>query len=164
MSERTEKAVARFKAGCNCSQAVVTAYSDLFGMDERTAMRAACGLGGGLGRLREVCGAVSGMALLAGLKCGNEDPADAQAKKKTYEVVQQMASAFRERHGSIVCRALLGLEKPEHDPTPSERTAAYYQKRPCAGYVADAAEIVERVLLEAGESHGRAARGPRREA
>lgn len=147
MSERTDKAVSLFKSGCNCSQAVVTAYCDQFGLDEKTAMRAACGLGAGLGRLREVCGAVSGMALLAGLKYGNEDPADAAGKKRTYEVVQQMAAAFRERNGNIVCQALLGLEKPENDPAPSERTAAYYQKRPCAEYVADAAAIVERFLL-----------------
>lgn len=157
MSERVENAVARFKSGCNCSQAVVTAYCDLFGLDEKTAMRASCGLGGGLGRLREVCGAVSGMAMLAGLKYGNENPADAEGKKRTYEAVQQMASAFRERNGSIVCRTLLGPEKPDSDPTPSERTAAYYHKRPCAGYVADAAVIIERVLL--GEGHGPATRG-----
>ena len=147
MSERVEKAVALFKSGCNCSQAVVTAYCDLFGLDEKTAMRASCGLGGGLGRLREVCGAVSGMALLAGLKFGSEEPSDAAGKKRTYEAVQQMSRAFQERHGHIVCRQLLGLEKPENDPAPSARTAAYYQKRPCAEYVADAAAIVERLLL-----------------
>jgi len=147
MSERVEKAATLFKSGCTCSQAVVAAYCDLFGLDERTAMKIACGLGGGLGRLREACGAVSGMALLAGLKYGSENPQDAAAKKRTYEAVQQMASAFREQHGSIVCRQLLGLDRAENDPTPSERTEAYYQKRPCAAYVADAAAIVERLLL-----------------
>jgi C_GCAxxG_C_C family probable redox protein len=126
---------------------VLLPYCDLFELDEKTAMRISCGLGGGMGRLREVCGAVSGMALLAGLKHGSETPQDAAAKKRTYEVVQQMASAFRERHGSIVCRQLLGLENPENDPTPAERTEAYYQKRPCAVYVADAAAIVERFLM-----------------
>jgi C_GCAxxG_C_C family probable redox protein len=146
MRARIENAVARFKAGCNCSQAVVTAYGDLFGLDEPTAMRASCGLGAGLGRLRETCGAVSGMAVLAGLKFGNTEPADAGGKKRTYEAVQQMAALFRERHGSLVCRTLLGLDQAEGDPTPSARTAAYYAKRPCAEYVATAAEIVERVL------------------
>jgi hypothetical protein len=87
------------------------------------------------------------MAVLAGLKFGSVQPADAAAKRRTYAMVQQMADAFRKRHGSIVCRSLLGLEKPEADPTPSERTAAYYQKRPCAEFVADAASIVERVLM-----------------
>jgi C_GCAxxG_C_C family probable redox protein len=147
MSGRVEKAIALFKSGCTCSQAVLLPYCDLFELDEKTAMRISCGLGGGMGRLREVCGAVSGMALLAGLKHGSETPQDAAAKKRTYEVVQQMASAFRERHGSIVCRQLLGLENPENDPTPAERTEAYYQKRPCAVYVADAAAIVERFLM-----------------
>ncbi len=147
MSERVESAVARFKSGCNCCQSVVTAYCDVFGIDEKTAMRLACGFGGGLGRLRETCGAVSGMALLAGLRFGNEDPADVASRKRTYEAVQQMAAAFRERHGSLTCRVLLGLGQTENDPAPAERTAAYYQKRPCAEYVATAVEIAERFLL-----------------
>ncbi len=146
MTARTEKARALFTSGCTCSQAVVVAYCDLFGVDTGTAMKMTCGLGGGIGRLREVCGAVSGMAVLAGLKYGSESP-DAEAKKKTYAVVQEMAAAFREQNGAIVCRQLLGLDKPEHDPTPSERTADYYRKRPCAQYVADAAALVERFLL-----------------
>jgi C_GCAxxG_C_C family probable redox protein len=146
MSERTEKAVALFKAGASCAQAVVAAYSDLFGVDEPTAMRLACGLGAGVGRLREVCGAVSGLAVLAGLKHAGGQP-DAAAKKRTYAAVQEMAGEFRRQHGQIVCRALLGLEKAEGDPTPSERTEAYYQKRPCAAYVESAALLVERFLL-----------------
>ena len=146
-SERIQKAVTLFKAGCNCSQAVVAAYADAFGLDEPAAMRCSCGLGAGLGRLRETCGAVSGMAVLAGLKHGNVDPADAAGKRRTYEAVQKMAAAFRERYGSIVCRTLLGLDKAEDDPTPSARTDAYYARRTCAEYVAAAAEIVERTLL-----------------
>ena len=142
-SARADQAAALFKSGCNCSQAVVVAYCDVFGLDEKTAMKISCGLG----RLREACGAVTGMALLAGLKYGSDDPQDSAAKKKTYEVVQQMANTFREQHGSIVCRELLGLGQSENDPTPSERTATYYRKRPCAVYVADAAAIVERFLL-----------------
>ncbi len=146
MSERTERAVALFKAGASCAQAVVAAYSEPFGLDEKTAMRLSCGLGAGVGRMREVCGAVSGMAVLAGLKYGSEAP-DPAAKKKTYEVVQEMAGEFRRQHGEIVCRALLGLERAEGDPTPSARTEAYYQKRPCAAYVESAAGLVERFLL-----------------
>jgi C_GCAxxG_C_C family probable redox protein len=144
---RIEKAVSLFKAGCACSQAVVAAYSDLFGLDEKTAMRVSCGLGGGVGRLREVCGAVSGMAVLAGLRYGGETP-DAAAKKKTYETVQAMAEAFRLRHGSIVCRELLGLERREGSAEPSARTEGYYAKRPCATLVEDAAAIVEQFLVE----------------
>lgn len=147
MSERVDKATALFKSGYSCSQSVVGAFCDCFGLDETTALRISSGLGGGVGRLREVCGALSGLALLAGLKYGSADPKNTDAKKKTYEVVQRMAGAFREKNGSIVCRQLLGLEKPEHDPTPSERTEAYYQKRSCAEYVADAAAIAERFLL-----------------
>lgn len=146
MSERTEKAAALFKAGASCAQAVVAAYSDLFGVDEQTAMRLSCGLGAGVGRLREVCGVVSGMAVLAGLKHASGQP-DAAAKKKTYEAVQAMAGEFRRQHGHLVCRVLLGLEKPEGDPTPSERTETYYQKRPCAVYIETAAALVERFLV-----------------
>jgi C_GCAxxG_C_C family probable redox protein len=146
MPSRIEKAAALFKAGSTCSQSVVAAYSDLFGLDGKTAMRVSCGLGAGVGRLREVCGAVSGMAVLAGLKHGGETP-DAEAKKKTYEAVQAMAEAFRQRNGSIVCRDLLGLERPENDPAPSARTETYYKKRPCLALVEDAAAIVERFLL-----------------
>lgn len=161
---RAEKAVELFKAGCNCSQAVVTAFADAFGLDPDTAMRAACGLGGGLGRLRETCGAVAGLAVLAGLRYGNVDPADAAGKRRTYEAVQKMAAAFRERHGSIVCRTLLGLDRPEGDPTPAARTDAYYAKRPCAEYVRTAAEIAERVLLSGDGITSLAAEGAARPA
>jgi len=146
-TDRTGKAVSLFNAGCSCSQAVFVAYSDAFGVDEHTAMKLSCGLGGGVGRMREVCGAVSAMALLAGLKFGNGTPQDVDAKKKTYEIVQQMAGAFREKNGSIICRDLLGLERPECSPTPGERTAAYYKGRPCMGYVADASALIERFLV-----------------
>lgn len=146
MSERTEKAVTLFKSGYNCSQSVVLAYCDLFGVDDETAARVTCGLGAGVGRMREVCGAVSGMAVLAGLKHSGAEP-DPAAKRKTYEAVQAMSEAFRKKNGSIICRQLLGLEKPEHDPTPAERDSDYYKKRPCAEYVSDAAEIAERFLL-----------------
>ncbi len=145
---RAQRAEALFKSGANCSQAVVAAFADRYGLDEPTAMRVACGLGGGLGRLRETCGAVSGMAVLAGLQYGNAEPADAVGKKRTYEAVQRMAAEFRERYGSLTCRVLLGLERPEGDPTPAARDEAYYAKRPCAEYVAAAAEIAERVLSE----------------
>jgi len=112
-SARIDRSLELFHAGCACSQAVFAAYSDLFGIDEACAMRLSCGLGAGVGRLRNVCGAVSAMALLAGLKYGSETPGDAEAKRKTYEVVRQMASAFQARHGSIVCRELLGRYAPK---------------------------------------------------
>lgn len=147
MSERSERAVSLFKKGASCAQAIVTAYADLFGMDESTAMRVAGGLGGGIGRMREVCGVVAGMAVLAGLKTGNQTPEDAEGKHVTYEAVQKMAAAFREEFGDIVCRRLLGLEKPEGDPKPEARTDAYYRKRPCVELVEEGAKIVDRILL-----------------
>ena len=146
-TDRSEKASALFTAGCTCSQSVFVAYSDLCGLDEKTAMRLSCGLGAGVGRLREVCGAVTGMALLAGLKHGNETPADADAKKKTYEVVQLMAGAFKAKHGTLICRELLGLDAAEGDPAPAARTEAYYSTRPCARLVADAAKIAAQHLF-----------------
>ncbi|MDX9868310.1 MAG: C-GCAxxG-C-C family protein [Kiritimatiellia bacterium] len=144
---RVDRALELFHAGCACSQAVFAAYSDLFGINEACAMRLSCGLGAGVGRLRNVCGAVSAMALLAGLKYGSGTPGDAEAKRKTYEVVRQMAAAFQARHGSIICRELLGTKRPETSAVPSERTAAYYAARPCARLVADAASIIETTLL-----------------
>ncbi len=147
-SVRATRAVALFESGCACSQAVFTAYSDLFGIDEATALRLSCGLGAGVGRLRNVCGVVSAMAMLAGLKYGSPTPGDAEAKRITYEQVQRMAQAFREKHGSLICRDLLGLEEEDACATPSERTAAYYAARPCAGFVADAAELIEQLLLD----------------
>ena len=146
MSVRADKAVSLFKSGYNCSQSVVLAYCDLLNIDARQAAQMACGLGAGLGRMREVCGAVSGMALLAGCKHSGAEP-DPVAKKKTYEAVQAMSEEFRKKNGSIICRQLLGLEKAEHDPTPSERNVEYYKKRPCSEYVADAAKLVESYLL-----------------
>lgn len=147
MSERSDRAIALFKSGASCSQSVVAAYADLFGMDEKTAMLVASGFGGGMGRMREVCGVVSGMVILAGLKYGNSESSDAAGKKRVYEVVQKLFAAYKERYGSYLCRELLGLDKPEGDPKPSERTAAYYKKRPCAEMVGQGALMVEQFLL-----------------
>lgn len=147
MSERSEKAVALFKSGASCAQAVVAAYADLFGLDQEMAMRVAGGLGGGVGRMREVCGVVLGMAILAGLKAGNRTPEDQEGKKAAYELVQKMAKIYKEEYGSIVCKQLLGLEKPEGSPVPEARTPTYYKKRPCAEMVGFGARIVDRVLL-----------------
>jgi len=146
--DRVEKATALFNAGCSCAQSVVAAWADAFGLDEKTAMRVSCGLGAGVGRLREVCGAVSGMAVLAGLRHGSDDPGDAEAKALTYAVIQQMADAFRQRHGSLICRTLLGLDEAEGEPTPSARTPEYYAARPCGALIATAAELVGRFLQQ----------------
>lgn len=149
MTSRQTKAVALFKSGLACSQAVAGAYSDCFGVEPQEAFRAMAAFGGGFARLRNLCGCVAGMGYLAGLKYGGTDGKDQAAKAKTYEITQQLAAAFSKKNGSIICGELLGL-KPRQDEggAPSARTSDYYKKRPCAEYVADAAAIVEQILLD----------------
>ena len=130
-----------FLKGYNCAQAVAVALCDVTGLDETLSARLSSSFGGGLGRLREVCGAVSGMAMVAGALYGYEDPQDDAAKKVHYERIQQLAGQFRNRMGTIICREL--LENPPSDPTPSPRTAEYYADRPCARFVMVAAEILD---------------------
>lgn len=152
MSIYTEKAVALFREGYNCAQAVTGAFAEQFGMSQEDALRFSEGMGAGMGRLRLTCGAVSAMALLAGLKLSNGKPNDLAARKEVYAVVQEMTKAFQEKNGSIICAELLGAARPKHETAqPEARTAAYYQKRPCVGCVEDCAEIVERYLCGAGK-------------
>ena len=149
MSERTDKAVELFKSGFNCSQSVFAAYADLFGMDTDTALKVSAGLGGGVGRSREVCGAVSAAAMLVGMKYGATDGEDSEAKQRTYAVVQQVIAEFRKTNPSIVCRELLGLEEAvSTNPVPEARTEQYYKKRPCAEIVEDSAKAVEKILFK----------------
>ena len=137
-----------FKEGANCSQAVLCAFAKECGLTEKDAMRIASGFGGGMGRMREICGAVSGMTLVANLLYGNTDPADKAAKDRHYALIQQLAKAFQEQNGSIICRELLELNKTGADtPVSEERTKEYYQKRPCADLVEMAAQIVENQLF-----------------
>lgn len=131
-----------FTSGYNCAQSVVLAYADLFEVDDQTLATLAAPFGGGMGRLREVCGAVSGMSIIAGLLIPANNPADRAAKSANYALVQQLAEKFRAQNNSIVCRELLGLSRPKDDPTPSERTPEYYKKRPCEMLVGDAARII----------------------
>lgn len=147
MESRVEKAKELFKSGYNCSQAVFMTYADLFGMDADTAAKVSAGLGGGVGRLREVCGAVTGMSLLAGLKYGATDGKDSGAKQQTYEVVRELVDEFKKTNKSIVCRELLGLAQAEKSAEPEKRNEEYYKKRPCVEIVADAARAVEAVLF-----------------
>ena len=144
---RVQNAVSLFESGYNCAQSVFAAYADLFGMDTHTALKMSSAMGAGVGRMREICGTVSSMALLAGLKEGNTDPKDEKAKEHIYMLVRQMSGQFKEKQGSIICRELLGIEGMEESAKPSVRDAAYYQSRPCSRIVACAAEIVETVLL-----------------
>ena len=149
MSQRVERAVELFKEGFNCSQSVFAAFAGEFGMDEETALKVSAGLGGGVGRAREVCGAVSGAAMLVGFEHGATSGDDAEAKKHCYEVVQQIIAEFRKDNPSIVCRELLALSEEENtNPTPEARTETYYKKRPCVQIVEDAARAVEKILFK----------------
>ena len=146
MTDYSEKARAYFLEGYNCAQSVFLAFHDELGLDQAAAARIASSFGGGMGRLREVCGAVSGMFLVLGMRCGYSDPSDDAGKKLQYEQVQLLAQRFKEQHGSILCRDLLGLDHASDEPTPSARTTDYYKERPCAGCIADAAGLLAELL------------------
>lgn len=144
-TERAERARSNFLQGYNCSQSVVLAFDDVLaeqGLDARTALRLASPFGGGMGRMREVCGSVSGMLMVLGLAEGYDDAKAFKAKKELYGSVQGLAARFREENGSIVCRELLGLPKGPSDPTPERRSEGYYRKRPCQELCACAAAIL----------------------
>ncbi len=135
-----------FLAGYNCAQAVAVAFSDVTGLSKEQSARLVCSFGGGMGRMREVCGAVSGMLFVAGILYGYETPGDDVAKKRHYQLVQQLAGRFRQEAGSIVCREI--LKNPPSDPNPTPRTAEFYKVRPCARLVKLAADILEVYLAE----------------
>lgn len=142
-----QKAMDLFKEGFNCSQSVFLAFKDMYKMDSKTAFMLSSSFGGGMGRLREVCGAVSGMFMVAGVLYGYDDPKDYEAKKVHYERIQQLAKEFELRNGSIVCRQLLGLGEGKDTPAPEKRTQEYYKKRPCAELVGIAAAIMEQYII-----------------
>ena len=156
IEERVEKARRLFKeGGYNCCQAVVLAYNDLFGMDDATAAAIASGFGGGMGRMREVCGSVSGMTILAGFISPASDPKVKADRTANYALVQELAGEFRKKNGSIICKELLGLvpmgssqSVPAESPEPSDRTAEYYKKRPCEELVGISARIVGEKILQ----------------
>ena len=149
IEERVERARNYFLEGYNCAQAVVMAFDDVMAMDVAQLARLAAPFGGGMGRMREVCGTVSGMAMVAGAIAPSNDPKNLAERKNNYALVQTFAESFRSENGDIVCRRLLGLEPAvERSETamPSERTKEYYKKRPCVEYVASAARIVAEYL------------------
>ena len=158
IEERVAKAKRLFKEdGYNCCQAVVLAYNDVFGVDDDTAAALSSGFGGGMGRMREVCGSVSGMVMLAGLMAPAADPSVKVDRTRNYALVQEMADEFRAMNGSIVCKELLGLvpmgsgaaAMAKESPEPSDRTPEYYKKRPCEELVGIAARIVgKRIVAE----------------
>lgn len=150
---RPDKAVRLFKEGYNCSQSVFAAYADLYGIEPELAFRLSASFGGGIGRMREVCGAASGMFMVAGLETGATQGRDVAGKKANYDMVQALAAEYRKKNGSIICKELLGLtaqqgikEQQFTDTRPEERTQEYYKKRPCMDLIRQACEILEEVL------------------
>ena len=162
IEQRAQRAEELFKQGFNCSQSVFAACADLYGItDESLALRLSASFGGGIGRMRMVCGAASGMFLLAGLECGSSTPHDNEGKMANYTRVQQLAGDFKAKYGSLICAELLGLApKGQFEahipngqlpaealrPRPADRTPEYYEKRPCGEMVAEAVRIYLRNL------------------
>lgn len=152
--ERVAKAVENFMAGYGCCQSVVAAFADVYGLDQTMAKRIAAGFGGGVGRLRMMCGAVSAIVMLVGLHCGQTEGSDREGKSRCYKVVQRLLERSKADNGSLICAEILGLkgyEKAHPTYIASERTAEYYKSRPCAAKVESAARIFADYLLESCE-------------
>ena len=143
MGSRADKAKEFFLSGCNCSQAVFLAFCDRYGIDSDTALKLASSFGGGMGRSREVCGALSGALLVNGMETGSTDVTDVEQKAANYKSAQELMAKFRSDNGSIYCRELLGLTQKSDSPVPEKRTNEYYKKRPCAEIVYSAALMLE---------------------
>ncbi len=147
-SHYSEKGRKLFKEGYNCAQSVFCAFSDELGMNFETALKLSSSFGGGMGRLREVCGAVSAMFMIAGIKYGYTAPNDDKTKAEHYERIQKLADKFKEKNKTIICRELLGLDAQSDSPIPSKRTEEYYRTRPCEELVADACEIIANYIIK----------------
>lgn len=147
--KNSEIAKENFKSGYNCAQSVFMTYADKFGIDKDMALKLSSSFGGGMGRMREVCGAVSAMFMIAGLAKGYTENNNDEIKSAHYELIQTLAEKFKERNGTIICRELLGLEKDENNSfVPSKRTEEYYQERPCEDFIADACNIIDEYIFE----------------
>ena len=151
MEERVKRAVDNFMQGYGCCQSVVAAFADLYGLDETLAKKIAAGFGGGVGRLRMMCGAVSGIVMLVGLDCGQTEGSDRAGKSACYKVVQDLLAKSKEENGSLICAEILGIEgyeKAQSSYVASARTAEYYKTRPCAAKVESAARIFANYLKD----------------
>ena len=145
--KRMKRAEELFMQGFNCSQSVATAFADVYGYTEEQMLRVSAGFGAGIGRMRLSCGAFNAMALLAGLENGSVTPGDREGKSANYMTVQQLAARFQEEHGSLICAELLKLKRDAPlSYEASERTAEYYQKRPCVKQIISAARIYAEYL------------------
>ena len=144
LEKRVAQAVDNFMAGYGCCQSVVAAFADLYGLDDTLAKKIASGFGGGVGRLRMMCGAVSGIVMLVGLDCGQTEGSDREGKSACYKVVQELLAKSKEENGSLICAEILGIHgnaKAQSSYVASPRTAEYYKQRPCAAKVESAARI-----------------------
>ena len=153
LDERVDRAVDNFMQGYGCCQSVVAAFADLYGLDDTLAKKIAAGFGGGVGRLRMMCGAVSGIVMLVGLDCGQTEGSDREGKSACYKVVQDLLAKSKAENGSIICAEILGLEgheKAASSYVASARTAEYYKTRPCAAKVESAARIFANYLKAKG--------------
>lgn len=148
MDKYEEKAIQNFLEGYNCAQSVLLAFKDELDLDESTLAMLSSSFGGGMGKLREVCGAVSAMFMIAGLKYGYADPKSSQEKEAHYELIQSLAQAFKEENGTIICRELLTPKQAGEGSIPSVRTETYYKDRPCAKFVGDAAKIMHEYMKD----------------
>ena len=149
LEERVQRAVDNFMEGYGCCQSVVAAFADLYGLSDNLAKRIGAGFGGGVGRLRMMCGAVSGIVKLVGLDCGQTEGSDREGKSACYRVVQELLAESKAQNGSLICAEILGLkghEKALSSYEASARTAAYYKTRPCAAKVESAARIFAEYL------------------
>lgn len=147
LEERTQIAVGNFESGYNCAQSVFLAYADVVELDLETAKKMSVSFGGGMGRMREVCGTISALAMLAGFRYPVADTTDQEARTRNYAMVQLAAGRFKEKYGTIICRELLPpADAAATHPAPAPRTKAYYGKRPCGKYVAEAARIAGEML------------------
>lgn len=152
IEKRVERAKVLFKQGFNCSQSVVAVCADLYDMDEEFALRVSASFGGGIGRMRQTCGAACGMFVLAGLQNGSSTPGDAEGKKQNYTLVQNLAGRFKDENGSLICAELLGIAPKPQLPIPEARTEAYYKKRPCVEMVGNAVRIYLTTLSDISDT------------
>ena len=140
------RAQALFHQGYNCAQSVLLAFAEDLELGWETAARLSSSFGGGMGRMREVCGAVTGMFMVVGILYGYDDAKDYEGKKDTYALVQELANQFKAETGSIICRELLGIDGKDNSPVPSKRTEEYYKKRTCEDKVGLAAKILDEYI------------------
>jgi len=146
IEDRVNQAVDYFESGYNCAQSVFLSYSDLFNIEKEMAAQMTVSFGGGLARMRETCGTISAMAMLAGFRYPVANTQNIDDREKNYAIVQKMAALFKEKYNSIICRELLQTINTDTNPRPSERTALYYAKRPCSKIVVYAAVIAGKMI------------------